>query len=191
MTEKPILFSTPMVQAILNGRKTVTRRVIKGITDLFIPFENPVVELFPVDNQWYCYDSGYPEDGADLLKAPYQICQRLWVRETWGYFTILGGHKRENIVYRADEPDNDSQKWRPPIFMPRKYSRITLEVTGVRVERLQEITEEDAIREGICMGQQFNSPIEPFRLLWDSINSKKYPWASNPWVWVIEFKRVN
>jgi hypothetical protein len=144
------------------------------------------------------------------------VGDRLWVRETWAEGFI--GGVGDTIIYRADNPDFDKDfllngKWKPSIHMPRLASRITLEITGVRVERLQDISEEDAIAEGVkcevydqgkpisacwynyqedLFDGSFNSPeaIDSFRTLWDSINAKKHPWQSNPWVWVVEFKHL-
>jgi len=167
MKERPILFSTEMVKAILDGRKTMTRRVVKDPYK-YITIPRP---------------------------SPYgRVGDRLWVRET---FVIDADGMPD---YRAD-CDSGVIAWRPSIFMPRKLSRITLEITSVRVERLQEITEEDAIKEGagpghiLCSPTIFNPETETpkdyrtgFSYLWDAINRKTYPWESNPWVWVISFR---
>lgn len=210
MKERPILFSAPMVKAILEGRKTMTRRV------------NSIGEY----------------DISDK-KCPYGVVgDRLWVRETWQSFfseEVTQNHQQGPrsfsgvpaetakghymfFYYRADGEAPDDPKygkavWRPSIFMPRWVSRITLEVTDIKVERLQDITEEDAIAEGIhlCAGIDeegythgyhwgpvsdaellFNSAADAYRKLWDSINGQKpgKTWNDNPWVWVIEFKEV-
>lgn len=195
--EKPILFSTPMVKAILSGVKTQTRRVMKPQPVI----EKGVWRWKPKAGYDICLDA-HPD--IALKYAPYQIGDRLWVRETWGYIGDNIGH----VGYRAEGQFTESlvSKWRPSIFMPRWASRITLEVTGVRVERLQDITESDAIAEGSGPGYILAYPTifhkglegyketpenyrEGYHRLWDSINGKKYPWESNPWVWVIEFKR--
>ncbi len=191
MKERPILFSGDMVRAILDGRKTQTRRVIKPQ-----PYS-----VSPVTN------TPFWEEGS--LNCPYQIGDRLWVRETWALNPYL--LELPAYVYRADyEPLSDILiKWKPSIHMPRSASRITLEITGVRVERLQDISEQDAIAEGIESAQLpneetcklrwkdyqakfikcgFFSSIDSFKSLWDSINVQKHPWESNPWVWVVEFK---
>ncbi|MHB8109699.1 MAG: hypothetical protein ACYDHW_06675, partial [Syntrophorhabdaceae bacterium] len=127
-----------------------------------------------------------------FIKMPYLPGDTLWVRETWSADST-------ETIYRAthDGPPFGG-KWRPSIFMPRKFSRITLDVTGVRVERLQEITEGDATKEGCTpsfLDEFENVWPQPFyrwgfRKLWDSINGKKYPWKDNPFVWVIEFKKA-
>lgn len=186
--ERPILFSGEMVRAILDGRKTQTRRVM-------MPQPNPITGT-PVRGK--VYTSGWFEDGP----APdyvYKLCpygqtgDRLWVRETWA--------DCDPIRFRADLfrglwKDND-QVWKPSIFMPRWASRITLEVLRVRVERVQDISEVDAKAEGVDLscGPMVHSDYPNYKRtyhqLWDSINVKRgYPWASNPWVWVIEFRRL-
>jgi len=201
MKDKPILFSGPMVRAILEDRKTQTRRVIKPQ-----PTKNDIacidIELLDTDGLYRTWlsnpDGGIDQDyNPEIWKSPYQVGQHLWVRETWQY-----AQAGINIIYRADETWGDLRhlivdyKWRPSIFMPRKFSRITLEVTEVRCERLQEIDEIDAIHEGVHVDalhelKSYSYPNKKhFEYLWDSINGKKYPWSSNPWVWVISFKRI-
>jgi len=158
--ERPILFNGPMVQAILAGTKTQTRRVVK--TDFHHDPEKLTAAHCP---------HGNPGD-------------RLWVRETW--CIQPGGYG-----YRADnDPTDNPCKWRPSIHMPRIASRITLDITAVRVNRLQDITTLDIIDEGVWpVDHTFgdNKAHRKWIKLWDSINGKKAPWASNPWVWVIEF----
>ena len=215
--ERPILFSAPMIRAILDGRKTQTRRILK------MP------------------KGGYIEDGIPLrhvggdyfnaIPCPYgERGDRLWVRETWqaydgGSFKTAFGVARtfsrepklgDTIEFKADK---DLSKcfinWRPSIHMPRWASRITLEVTEVRVERVQEITEEDAKAEGVravtkdskvvkyCVYDQSsdtsstawqempNSARGAFKTLWDKLNAPRgFGWDANPWVWVVSFKRV-
>ena len=318
--EYPILFSTPMIQAILEERKTQTRRIVKS-PKVINDFPDLLKSAYKDgDGNWIFWSSNFPfDDTEDFtkkayptgsnqgIKCPYgragnqptafrvasppspgfywvrwepndaeeslvwlervldepqddvvdhdverwvwgkdqsddreSICSdianplditwrkpgdRLWVRETW-YQSPHG------IIYKADWDrgwgdddtkivplDNDSckvyhvDKWKPSIHMPREACRILLEITGIRVERLQDISEEDAIAEGIefiqtgefaqgywqyqgwkdyinvnGMDNFFDFPTESFKSLWDSINAKKRPWTSNPWVWVIEFK---
>ncbi|MFA5751425.1 MAG: hypothetical protein WC898_04040 [Candidatus Paceibacterota bacterium] len=138
MRDKPILFSTEMVKAILEGRKTQTRRIIK----------EPYVT--------WMYEANNPEWWKSVNSlCPYQIGQILWV---------------------------------PSIFMPREAARLFLKIKNIRVERLQDITAKDAIAEGIDH-KTMNDPRIEFQWLWDSINAKRgYPWGSNPYVWVYEFK---
>lgn len=194
--ELPILFGTEMVRAILDGRKTVTRRLVK-----FLSRKNP---------NW----TGYVKDGLMLYngrnepcikKAPYQPGDILYVRESYSELSF-------GYVYKADGENIDHLgnviKWHPSIHMPKEAARIWLKVTDVRVERLQEITENEAVKEGIyvsnCKG--CNAPfgcdtcpdegydeIDEFAELWNSTINKsdldRYGWDANPYVWVIEFER--
>jgi hypothetical protein len=193
MKERPILFSTEMVRALLDDRKTQTRRVIKPQPVSLPGFWNKL--HYASESHWI--------KGA-LLNCLYGVAgDRLWVRETWrrnewsGRISTKDGGIKEtglvNIEYRAGgnlfktpigKTPEPSDKWRPSIFMPRWASRITLEITDVRVERVQDITEADAVSEGL-------ERREHFIRLWDKLNEKRgYSFDSNPWVWVIEFKRV-
>jgi hypothetical protein len=200
--ERPILFSAPMVRAILAGTKTQTRRVFK-----------PERMTWAADGRYQTHSmrsgrmvetgSGpfHPNDW--LHYCPYGAPgDRLWVRETWQHIDggpiydaaggVMDSHDPETI-YRADHP-NRYGRWRPSIHMPRWASRIDLEVTGVRVERLQDISEVDAIAEGappvLVPPDGGSMPhAEGFRDLWESINGDR-SWAENPFVWVIEFKRI-
>ena len=201
MKERPILFSAPMVRALLAGTKTQTRRIVKAR-----------------DLEWMDVHQGLREpDNAE--RCPYgQPGDRLWVRETWqgplledfetdadpDWHMPSHIHKYQNPAhceYAADGgpapeyTDLDEkmrQGWRPSIHMPRWASRITLEITAVRVERLQDISEADAIAEGVrnslhLPGGRFAR--ENFEHLWWTVNGDG-SWESNPWMWVIEFKRV-
>lgn len=176
MKERPILMSAPMVRAILNGSKTQTRRAMKPDGKLRIDVVSPA-------------DGGPP-------RCPYGIPgDRLWVREAWA------PHPQDTSTafYRATveaEPGFPvwSSPWRPSIHMPRWASRITLEITRLRVERLQDITDEDLEREGlqevIDAGVDHDgTPRDAWRALWTAINGSE-SWTANPWVWVIEFKKV-
>lgn len=211
MAIKPILFnkqiSTEMVRAILDGRKTCTRRLVK-----FLPGEN---------SQW----TGYIKDGLMLYngrnepcirKVPYQLGDILYVRETWcGLPVNEAGHMRGHTIYyyKADgelRPKGWRGTWHPSIHMPKEASRIWLKVTDVRVERLQEITPKGAESEGvgnlfyddIGYGEKnYGTEVDPeygiakeqFAWLWESTIKKsdldRYGWDANPWVWVIEFER--
>ena len=203
MKEKPIIFSTEMVRAILDGRKTQTRRVVK-------PQPKPHQSggwIWEKVGGVIATKSGKIYKSKMLSRNPYgQSGDRLWVRETWRIFD----NKNEDCgcnepcschryngkpIYRANNPE-DGYKWKPSIHMPKKYARIWLEITNIRVERLQEISEEDSIAEGSqipcselpksCQQGTLTERTQ-FSRIWDSINGKKYPWADNPWVWVIEF----
>ena len=181
MKERPIMFNAAMVRAVLDGRKSQTRRVVKA-------------------PKWST--PGYA--GVDF-PCPYGAPgDRLWVRECFHAYSLkeVGsplGQLTTNVVYRADPTSDEywAVKWRPSIYMPRWASRITLEVTGVRVERVQDIGELDAEREGTPNFNQSPSgvSVSDFIHLWDSINGKRnggvYSWDSNPWVWVVEFRGVD
>lgn len=213
--ERPILFNDQMVRAILDGRKTVTRRVMKP---------QPVL-----DGHFWTYGGAGWSDRINSLtplaghslaaRCPYgQPGDRLWVREAWQGPLISDEEQAANqswwkdmtkfqnpghCAYRASGDDNEYVdpdgyfhcKWKPSIHMPRWASRILLEITAVRVERLQDISNDQAIAEGIDthpMGFYGNGCITAggaFLELWESINGDGR-WADNPWVWVIEFKRV-
>lgn len=204
MKEKPILFNSEMVRAILDGRKTQTRRPIK-----VQPNPKLVAGAELVDRFW-CWLSGH--DGSiagKILKTGHcpfgQPGDQLWVRETF-YCDMPEGEpieeRRKELCYRVDVPSGRFQDagywsetgsyWRPSIHMPRWASRITLEVTGVRVERVKEISEADARAEGVEESSAWfkdghrNTYIPSFHRLWE----QTYPgsWERNDWVWVVEFK---
>lgn len=183
MSIKPILFNTEMVRAILDGRKTVTRRLVK-----FLSRKNP---------NW----TGYVKDGLMLYngrnepcikKAPYHPGDILYVRESYSELSF-------GYVYKADGENIDHLgnviKWHPSIHMPKEAARIWLKVTDVRVERLQDMWASDVSKEGLL----FNKPttvdemLLAFAKLWNSTIKKSdidsYGWNANPWVWVIEFER--
>jgi hypothetical protein len=202
---KPIIFSTPMVQAILDGRKTQTRRVVK-INGFPITSPKESLELTKEGLIYhsFCSMSGYYK----LLCQPGDI---LWVRETFcevpyehNHVPIKGGHITiPKYAYKADSERDYTGIWKPSIHMPREAARIFLRVKTVRVERLQDITPKDAWDEGCRIGNSF--PWEEhipelqqqcrdilFIPLWDRFNRKRgYGWDTNPWVWVIEFERIN
>jgi hypothetical protein len=209
MKERPILFSGPMVRALLDGRKTQTRRVAKT-------FKSYVPALGKEDDCLMDWDGlpsrvSYMKDGTDL--CPYGVPgDRLWVKETWKpdpAWGVLRDVKPTaipegtNLLFRAtlpeDHPKAELHPWRPAIFMRRWMSRITLELVAVRVERLRDISAEDALSEGIdhycpnvtaaLRGEAEADPIDEYRQLWERINGAG-SWAANPWVWVIEFRRV-
>lgn len=188
--ELPILYSTPMVQTILAGRKDMTRRVIN--TEIACNYDGgPVFEdgngdLHPIESY-----------------ARYQPGDLLWVKEGIArvprMFDTASGYHTE-AVYAADNTPVVGVNWvwkhdsLPGMFMPKSCARLWLSVESVRAERLQDITGEDAVREG-CPGEyRYNHPVETsckqFQILWDSINGKAHPWDSNPWVWVYGFRRI-
>ena len=198
MAIKPILFNTEMVRAILDGRKTCTRRLVR-----FLPGENP---------QW----TGYIRDGLMLYngknepcirKAPYQPGDILYVRETWGE-----GYEEGTYIYRASDKlaglptfkESSKLIYHPSIRMPQEAARIWLKITDVKIERLQDVTEDGAKAEGAIDNRGFiHSPEneydrihtarEHFIKIWNSTIKKsdldRYGWDANPYVWVIEFER--
>lgn len=206
MAIKPILFNAEMVRAILMGKKTCTRRIVKG--------------AIPDDAMWgytmftpkgciSCRGVYADEYGEKFFRLPYQQGDILYVRETWGHPISLNSDKQ--YVFRADEIaeigfKNDSHIWHPSIHMPKEAARIWLRVTDVRVERLQECGEGwciDIEKEGIAPPQDpilyisddaFHNALRmEFQKIWDSTIKKydidRYGWNANPWVWVIEFER--
>jgi len=201
MKERPIIFSTEMVRAILEGRKTQTRRIVK----------------YDVDTTTYDLFYWHPENHNDKTHSAigiygwrktgliyYGVCpygksgDRLWVRESFVYAgTLDPGY----LIYKANYPDCvpkhlenipsiDKIKWKASIFMPRNVARIILEITNIKVQRLQDITEEDAKAEGVFIHRVYPASRMEFANLWDSIHKKIYRWKDNPWVWVIEFKKL-
>lgn len=214
MKERPILFSAPMVRAILDGRKTVTRRVVDEAR-MFAK----VGDFLPWFTSSYKYDPHLAKRVAEFQGwtrvGPYGAPgDRLWVKETWHPCARIGFDVE--VEYRADESsktrrwngDGDMDAmiardaWRPSIFMPRWASRISLDVISVSVERLHDITEADARAEGIYCDEsqhnrgwhvsgdntRHNAPTHAFRALWTAINGPE-SWAENPWVWRVEFRR--
>lgn len=194
MKERPILFSGAMVRAILSGRKTQTRRVVKP------SFDVARVTYGCIGGQGFGFIFG-----NKVVRCPYgEPGDRLWVKET---HCLVRGYSLVKWIYRADGLGLPSgEKWKPSIFMRREASRISLEIVSVRVERLQDIKEADAVAEGIhrfevneCVyfhsrptaptEEHFNSAVMAYRDLWESINGTG-SWAANPWVWVVEFKKL-
>jgi hypothetical protein len=237
MKERPILFSGAMVRALLNGSKTQTRRVVKPAPDA-----DQVLRTVTGSSGFvYSVDDTpsvpYPAVRRIRWDCPYgQPGDRLWVRETWRGVVEISppGQSVEHGVARyvpdrehcrrveyAATQARDSEPWRPSIHMPRWASRILLEIVSLRVERLQDISDHDAIAEGIepnwcgdlskgpngfggegwvpdCGwinylsgpdGEEAHTAVESYRTLWESINGPG-SWEANPWVWVVEFKRV-
>lgn len=209
MKEKPIIFNAESVLAILDGRKTHTRRVMK-----IQPEFRDGVYYWPTEADIAAYGTSAAELNQSIFRyAPYKVGDRLWVREAFycddlDYPNGMLEEMLRCLYYRADG-DCCSQipecqcayfggvRWKSPLFMPRWASRLTLEVTAVRVERLQDISEEDVNAEGVTDPQSLSDPpsdtgrpIEWFSAAWDKLNGKRAPWQSNSWVWVVEFQRV-
>ncbi|MFW2971995.1 hypothetical protein ACN6UB_16180 [Serratia marcescens] len=225
MKERPVIFNGEMVRAILDGRKTQTRRVMKPQPKPcyrgghWWP-SNTFKTMLHIEEQMQNGQGGWKGLVGDA--CPFgQVGDRLWVRETfavlgnedgcpidWDGNLIKGDEKQAARIYKAScwqepgnyglwsIPDRDTQyegAWRPSIHMPRWASRITLEITAVRVERLNDISEEDAkaegVKAGVSPGHEHMMHQVAFSELWQSIYGAE-SWSANPWVWVIEFRRV-
>lgn len=185
MTERPILFSGSMVRALLSGQKTQTRRICKP---------QPASPFQSVSGAWV----DMRESGIAAIRCPYgEPGDRLWVRETWTTSDKVLPWIEDPFIYGADLNENGVTKWaarwKPSIHMPRAASRITLEVTDICIERLQDISTEDARAEGYST---MEGPRPWFSRIWDEINarddekSSNVSWSANPWVWVVEFRRI-
>lgn len=203
--ERPILFTMEMVQAILDGKKFQTRRLIKPKNP---PDGHWMVESVGGQHQLTHWDNDTAETSP--IACPYgRPGERLWVKETWQHLNNQNGERAEllpnqnsaSCFYRADESNPAalpmSGKWRNSLFMPRWASRLSLKLTEVRAERLQDISAEDALEEGV--GYQSNpryqpragasDPIDAYRHLWEKINGPG-SWDANPWVWVLKFTKA-
>ena len=202
---KPILFNTEMVKAILEGRKTVTRRVAKGVIEFDKGHYNALKR-----GEW---SGAIPK--TTLLKeyAPFKVNDVLYVRETWHKYTKRVGqgegcHLQEFYGYKASIANSEdaNEKWKPSIHMPKEAARLFLRVTDVRVERLQDMTNKDCHKEGIniatdsvtdgeTLKKHHDFSLERFATLWDSTiktdQLKLYGWEANPFVWVIEFEVID
>lgn len=187
-TESPIIFSGAMVRAILEGRKTQTRRVLN-------PQPGGSVEIIVEDGRvpwpWIVRHTATQRREERSLNCPYGVAgDRLWVRETFTTLTGPGGPVR----YYATDEVHELRKKHPSIFMPRWASRINLEIAEIRVQRVQEISEEDCAAEGVDFIPEAPTPLNhrtAYAGLWDTINAKRgFTWFSNPWVWAITFKVV-
>lgn len=230
--ERPILMSAPMVRAILESRKTQTRRIVKSKSDL-----NHYNKAFVLSRDEYNNDVA-PEFKEKIvakkpmalffrnfindldIECPYgNVGERLWVRETFfeayndrflptGEYCYAANHQGyvcvldEDGGIKTNKDGSDASPWKPSIHMPRKASRILLEITGIRIERLQDISEDDAIAEGILFNGDYElwwdyqreqwicvDPIDSYKSLICKINGPE-TWEKNPWVWVVEFKVI-
>lgn len=237
MVERPILMSGPLVAAVLAGEKTVTRRLLtlpRGVpTDTLAELAGWRLERLsgafgkPCTGEWegvlpaspgdFVPDAVFADGPATYrVRCPFGATgDRLWVRENWAPSTKGNGNRYEYAADGASRFDILDERWRPSIHMPRAASRLSLDITEVRAERVREITEEDAIAEGCDWAAPHwpNPRDEPardepndgpaperghrgfardnFRRLWDSLTSAGSKWADNPWVWVVRFKRVD
>lgn len=193
--EIPILMSTPMVQAIMQGRKTQTRRIVKPQPDedegtIGVGVFNPIRETR--DGEMYPGPDTFgaiADSGEFCVRCPYgQSGDLLWVRETW----CRDADTDDGYLYKATNPeaeceDGDGSPWKPSIHMPKAAARIWLQVESVGVERLQDISWDDAVAEG-CPGYRptQDEPTHQFEKLWRQINGPD-SWEQNPWVWVVKF----
>jgi hypothetical protein len=205
MKEHPILFSIPMVQAIKDERKTMTRRT-KGLIN--VPEQVVTIDRYNRVGQFTMWDK-QKRIVKQIGECPYgKPGDILWVRETWidtfiPHTTPVGG-----LYYKADHPEEKSLRWKPSIHMPKGIARIWLKITSIKVERLNDITEEDAIKEGVLLHKNGNKYFNytpryeeitqfvydcytakaSFKTIWNSINKFPFNYRENPWVWVIEFE---
>ena len=218
MAIKPILFNTEMVRAILDGRKTCTRRICKDANEYVVPD----MDFYNAEKRTYAVHNFADLEHTEQLSIAERICpicpgDILYVRETWERFecrncegdergicpkepqkNVLDKHSCGCYMYRATDEISGDAKWHPSIHMPKEAARIWLRVTDVRVERLQDITPQGAMKEGVrcsclhpvpdCAGNK-NAFIE----IWNSTIKKsdidRYGWDASPWVWVVEFER--
>ena len=199
----PILFNTDMVRAILDGRKTVTRRICKDENEYVVPD----MSFYDAEKRTYAVHNFADKEHTDQLSTAERTCpicpgDILYVRETWSPVFVVP--RRYLYKVECKEAENLPIKWHPPIHMPKEAARIWLKVKDVLVERLQEISEEQAKEEGAIDNLGFiHSPDneydsihtakEHFKQIWNSTIKKsdiyRYGWDANPWVWVIEFER--
>lgn len=209
MKERPILFSSEMVRAILAGRKTQTRRVVKPQSDSFIThcYPEQTDDFSAQTGLWIAATGDRGTSKAQgTFECPYGVPgDRLWVRETFYCDTDHDDpDAMENLYYMADAQDKHwccelipecqcgdvgKPRAKPGIHMPRWASRITLEIKEIRVERLQDISDDDCVAEGFEVGHPAG-PLHWYQGLWNYINPK-YPWPSNPWVWIITFHAIS
>lgn len=221
MKEIPILFSTPMVQAIQENRKDKTRR-LNNLQEINLKPDDWIFQGWVNDSkQLKAFFENKNTPLVQSVKCPWKPGDRLWVRETWAWnpsrnceqecmsCKTVWKDEMGCFAYRAsvDNIVADEWKWKPSIHMPKSAARIWLEVTDVRVERLQEITVEDVISEGLEADNEIRNPDlsthesiknwnlawahHVFRELWDHLNAKRgYGWETNPWLWVVSFRRV-
>lgn len=226
MSSKPILFNTEMVKAILDGRKTQTRRVV-NLKNNDLIFTGFVMSSTAKNREGCCAFGKSRECDLEFIKPKYKVGDVLYVRET--FYPLY--NDEDSCVYKADYPlhwtavdavygdietDTETEKrtvWKPSIHMPKKYARIFLKVTNVRVERLQDISDEDCIKEGIVEVTKDNqvfkfciydkkdysstpwqdmprNPQEVYKKLWNSTSKDGYKWEDNPYVFVYDFERI-
>lgn len=215
MKERGIIFSAPMVKALLEGRKSVTRRIVHGTPEFHERARLLRLESDTTARRCEAvFGDSLPDDPVPIrVRCPYGFVDRLWVREAfnvrglaWG-MPLKDGAKiasREAWRYAATDDGSWTHGWKSPIYMPRAASRILLEIVDVRVERLHDITEKDAIAEGLERSEagtfyvrdnevglaEFASARTAFAFGWDGINGRRAEWESNPFVWRLELRRL-
>lgn len=198
-TEHPLIFSTKMVKAIIANQKTQTRRVIKPQPLKYFP--KGANDIYKEPEWWsFIYPTNYDSDTHLFRKCPYgQIGGKLYVRESFAYYP-----DDNHVIYKAEEGEDLKKMgvnlqgcWKPSIHMPKKFARIWLEIINIRVEKVQDITAAECCLEGIDILEGKNhyeaadDAYKKFQILWDSINKNRgFGWDNNPYVWMIEFKRI-
>lgn len=197
MSVRPIIFSGPMVEALLEGRKIQTRRPLEPQPDQVRDVRFSGIAEDGRACFTLCCDGG--ANYTQYIKVPYAPGDLLYVRETWKPERGMNtpGAPTPNVSYRADWPDTKGLlKWRPAIHMPRALARLTLEVTTVKVERLNDISRDDAVAEGFGVLNHgvdriyqawISDPLDEFADTWDDLYAKSAPWDSDPWVVAITF----
>ncbi len=189
MKEKPIIFNTEMVRAIMAGNKTQTRRIVKKEFSI-CEYEPDLWHWQTIKKDGWISHTGNRESFIKKF-CNYEIGQTLWVRETWQEGNILNDYYYKALCAQWS---GDLKKWKPSIFMPRKAARIFLKIKEIRIEKIQDITLQDIEREGIKIEQldRHDTIIDNFIKLWDSINKKRgYGWEQNCYVWVYDFEAMN
>lgn len=195
MKQHPILFSTPMVTAIMEGRKTQTRRIAKvpnydhfAVRELKCPFGN-IGDVLWVRETFSVVQSGHST--VNSVTGGYIPLDPVYVYKADGHESPKAAAHFTNMMSDSKGWEAEDNNWKPSLFMPRKGCRLYLEITKIRVERLQDISEGDALFEGVTgmSGDYERTPSACFEDLWISINGKE-SWDENPWVWVIEFKQI-
>jgi hypothetical protein len=212
LKSKPIIISTDLIPSTMSGDKTMTRR-LRGLKEINKNPDNWIfIRKISSANLYEFMDKSIPIefDNTILIKCPYAVGDELWVREMWADYPNKKNEPHIKYCYRTGMENNKTIKWKSPRYMPKIASRITLEVTAVDVERLQEISATDCIKEGLKFQQMDKAPepklvaslidddrcfmeykpifVSAYEELWDDLNKKRgYGWKTNPFVWVVEF----
>ncbi|EBG7294020.1 hypothetical protein GA093_15755 [Salmonella enterica] len=194
MKERGMIFNAEMVRAILDGRKTQTRRIMKLQPEILgsgLRYITESHEQNEVGKYFWCISDALGMHARSaIFTCPFgAVGDHIWVRETFSAVPDYDEPAGCSALLYAADGNGPYRKWTPSIHMPRWASRLTLEITGIRVERLNSITESDAEAEGVTDTGFGDLLVDGYRYLWKSIYGEE-SWAANPWVWVIEFKRV-